>query len=349
MPSNRDHDPTVSIIVPTFNRCSRLERLLRSLEQTYGAGGHFEVVVAVDGATDGTIEMLSTIRTVYPLRVLTQPNRGPAAARNAAMGVASGDVLIFLDDDVVPVQGLIDSHLGIHREDPAGVAIGPMLAPAGRTMTPWLRWEAAMLQKQYEAMLAGHWGPSPRQFYTANASVRREYALAVGGFDESFTRAEDVEFAYRLADQGMRFYFVSAAAVLHEPDRTFESWLCVPYEYGRYDVLMTRDRGRDHVRLAYQHWYERHPLNRLLPRWCVGHHRRLGAAVAALTLALRYDGPGASDRVQMALCSALFNLQYWQGLADATGLGASIWEGLRDRSLVVPKRPAGVDAPTPTG
>jgi hypothetical protein len=129
---------------------------------------------------------------------------------------------------------------------------------------------------------------------------------------------------------------------MHEPDRTLESWLRVPYEYGRHSVLVDRVRDSNHVQVAYQHWSQRHPLNRLLPRWCVGHPRRVRAVVAAFTLALRYAGPGPRDRVQMALCSGLFNVQYWQGLADEAGLGAGVWRGLKDPSAVTSRHAAAI-------
>src|SRR5207253_1473051 len=144
--------------------------------------------------------------------------------------------LVFLDDDVTPTEHLIQRHLAVHQRDPDSVVIGPMLAPPGLRMAPWLEWDADRLQKQYHAIIAGSYLPSPRQFYTANASVRRSHARTVGGFDETFLRAEDVEFAQRLQDSGLHFYFVPDAPVRHEPDRTFQSWLKVAYEYGRYVV-----------------------------------------------------------------------------------------------------------------
>ena len=313
---------TVSIIVPTFNRRDRLARLLLNLEQACGTGTRFEVVVSVDGATDGTLEMLAELHTGYPLRVLAGCNRGPGAARNRAMAAAGGDILLFLDDDIVPVEGLIEQHLAVHRQDAAGVVVGPMLAPPGLRMAPWLRWEAATLHKQYDALIAGRYKPSPHQFYTANASVRREHALAVGGFDERFTRAEDVEFAFRLRDHGLRFYFVWEAAVLHEPDRTFERWLPLGYEYGRYTVLMA-ERGL--VQNAVKDITHRHPLNRVAARWCVGHPWRMRLISALFSRLITCTRPRALAPTQVALCSALFNLQFWQGVADASGFRADVW------------------------
>lgn len=329
-PSQAD---SVSVIVPTYNRRDRLARLLARLEAIAQGGTPFEVIVAVDGATDGTREMLAALAPRFTLRVLEQANAGPASARNHAIRAARGDLLLFLDDDVEPAAGLIERHLDIHRRDEHAVVIGPMLPPPGRKLAPWLAWEAATLQKQYDAMVAGFWAPTPRQFYTANASVRREQALAAGGFDERFRRAEDVEFAYRLSDAGLRFYFVPEAVVLHEPDRTLDAWMRVPRQYGHHDVLMARQRP-EILRNAFQEWHARHMLNRALPRWCVGHPRRTRAVISAAAGLLRLGGAVAPKRVQSAICSALWNVQYWRGVAEASGLGPGVWVGLRDPEVV---------------
>jgi GT2 family glycosyltransferase len=298
---------------------------LLSLDTAVDRGATFEVIVSVDGATDGTGEMLRSLRPTFPLTVLDQPNRGPAAARNRAMAEAAGDVQLFLDDDVVPSDGLVERHLQLHRTHPRAVGIGPMLGPVHSTMAPWLRWEAKTLDKQYRDVISGRYAPTPRQFYTANASVARDDALAIGGFDETFTRAEDVEFAYRLRDRGLSFYFISDAAVIHEPHRTFEAWLRVGYEYGRHAVRMAQAGRPDDLRTAFREWPSRHPLNRIVPRWCVGRPARFSAASRALTAVARFPSPNRFAGAQLAACSALFNLQYWQGIADATGRGSAIW------------------------
>lgn len=285
-----------------------------------------EAVVTVDGCTDTTRELLDTISVGYPLRVIElTPNQGPAKGRNRALAQAQGDVILFLDDDVLPLPGLIDRHLAVHRTDPEAVVIGPMLPPADRELPSWLRWEAATLQKQYDAIARGDYEPTPRQFYTANASVRRIHTLAAGGFDETFKRAEDVEFAYRLADRGLRFRFLPEASVIHDPMRTWDAWLDVAYQYGRHAVVFERDRGRNQLQLAYQEWYERHALNRLSARACVGHSVRWKAFGGLCRAAVRREGGLGWGRLQMGLCSAAFSIRYWQGVADETELGRKVW------------------------
>ena len=108
---------------------------------------------------------------------------------------------------------MLEEHARSHHE--AGrdvVVLGPLLTPEGFEMAPWVRWEQEMLMKQYSAMLRGDWPATARQFYTGNASLRRSHILAAGGFDEGFRRAEDVELAYRLANNGLEFVFNIQAA-----------------------------------------------------------------------------------------------------------------------------------------
>jgi GT2 family glycosyltransferase len=316
---------SASVIVTTHNRIDRLRLLCESLGRAYVSGSRFELVVTVDGVSDGSAEFLAGLIRVFPVRVLTQTRSGPAAGRNRAIAVASGDVLVFLDDDVIPLPGLIEQHLAIHRTDPRAVAIGPMLPPRDCHLPAWLRWEAVTLRKQYDAMLRGEYTPTPRQFYTANASVRRSHALAAGGFDESFTRAEDVEFAYRLADRGLRFHFLPEAAVIHDPVRSWDGWLDVAREYGRHAVIFQRDRGRDQLRLAYEELSERHPMNRLLARICVGHRHRTNALRRIAGAVATRKGGRRWDRLQMGLCSAAYSAGFWQGVAEETGLGKRVW------------------------
>lgn len=340
------HGRELSIIVPTFNRKAGLLRLLRALERATGEGVEFEAVVVVDGATDGTDASLAALRTSYPLQVRSQANRGPAAARNQAIAVAQGRIVLFLDDDVVPVPGTIARHLTRHREDPLAVVTGPMVAPPRRRMAPWLEWEAAMLQKQYAAMQAGLYTPTPRQFYTANASVARAHVERVGGFDERYRRAEDVELATRLRDLGLHFQFDAAASVWHEPDRSYSGWLRVAYEYGRYDVI-SGARTPEALWLACAEWKTRHRLSRLLARACAGHAMRTRVSTQAgraCFAAARPLLPLIPRQIQHAGCSALFNLHYWHGVASESGLGPRVW-----RFLDRPKQIAAAGATNGSG
>jgi GT2 family glycosyltransferase len=325
----------VSIIVPTFNRRRSVIRLLETLdEQTYPVD-RFEVVVIDDGSEDGTPDALRALRTKYALRVLEQAHQGPAQARNLGVASAAGRLVLFLDDDVVPARDLIAVHVETHAaQDGRVVVIGPMSPPRGWPRSAWVRWEEEKLQSQYDAMLAGKWSATERQFYTANSSLTRELFLESGGFDATFKRAEDVELGYRLRKLSARFIFTPAADVLHYASRTFAAWRRTPYQYGRYDVIMSRDKGHEAMQRALREFERRHPLNQALSRTLTGRPRLLHSAVAALGVAVRCSARVGAQRVSSGALSAIFNLLYWQGVCDELGGRDVLWRSVSARTLL---------------
>src|SRR4051812_34406551 len=91
--------PEISVVIPTHNRRERLRSCLDSLAGQTLEPSRFEVVVAVDGSTDGTAEMLHELETPFALRVVVQPQSGQAAARNTGVAAASAQFVLLLDDD----------------------------------------------------------------------------------------------------------------------------------------------------------------------------------------------------------------------------------------------------------
>ena len=264
--------PNVSVIIPTYNRLARLKMVVSALElQTYPLDD-FEVIVVSDGSTDGTDTFLQSWQTSLNLRLVFQDNQGAAAARNFGIEEAGGELILFVDDDVVPEPDLVRIHVETHRAayPEEVVVIGAMLTPPNFKLDPWSRWLQDRLAEQYADMIAGEWEPTARQFYTGNASIKRRFLVEYGGFDAKFMRAEDVELAYRLADHGLRFVFEPDAIGYHYEQRSFASWIKIPYAYGRNDVLMARQKKQpwllDTICCEYR---ERHMLIRGLTWLCL--------------------------------------------------------------------------------
>lgn len=320
--------PRLSVVVPTFNRRASLLRLLTALAEQTLPAEQFEVVVVDDGSTDGTGALLRDLTTPYVLRVFEQPNGGPSLARNRGVTSARGELIVFLDDDVEPLPDALAEHVAAHQAGPGLVVVGPMSPPRNWPRPAWVEWEEEMLQVQYRAMLAGVYPCTPRQFYTGNASLARSQFLAVGGFDTSFRRAEDIELAYRLRDAGARFAFVPRAEVRHFAARSFASWCRAPSQYGRYDVAMERDKGHEAFTNAVREFHTRHPLNRLLARACVGRRPLVHGSVLALrVVTLMASGLGARQAARLAL-SGIFNLLYWQAASEELGGRARLWRAI---------------------
>ena len=175
------------------------------------------MIVAVDGSTDGTSEMLAGYAAPFRLRAVAGPQRGRAAACNAALAVARGEVLVLLDDDMRVVPELIERHRRHHPPGSRLCVLGPV--PVDR-MDDSSR-PAAYVQAKFEAHLARLAEPGhsfvPRDFYSGNRSLRTEMLRELDGFDESFSAYgnEDVELALRLRAAGVTLRY-DPEAVAHQ-------------------------------------------------------------------------------------------------------------------------------------
>ena len=211
--------PEVSVVIPTFNRLDVLPEVLAALEAQAGAPP-FELVVVDDGSTDGTASFLAARSCRVPTRILTQENRGPAAARNAGVAAARGRLVAFLGDDTVPSPGWLAAHFEAHRR--RGDA--PELAVIGYTgwhprlrQTPFLRWiNEHGLQFGY-ALIDDPEDVPFNFFYTSNLSLGRA-RLVEEPFDLRFPYPawEDIEVAYRLKKRGLRLVYEPRATVAHD-------------------------------------------------------------------------------------------------------------------------------------
>ena len=196
-----------SVVVATFNRRDDLFRLLNSLKQQTTPADQFEIIVACDGSTDGTIEMVRQFQALCGnLRLLELSNRGPAAARNAAAREARGQYLAFTDDDCVAAPDWLAQILEAFR-DTDTVAI------QGRTTTD--RAGRSPLTHEIEILR-----DATKTVPTCNAAYVRSVFEAAGGFDENFPFAhdEDTDLAWRVEDFG-KIRYVPAVHINHPPRR----------------------------------------------------------------------------------------------------------------------------------
>ncbi|HEX5324864.1 MAG TPA: glycosyltransferase family A protein [Capsulimonadaceae bacterium] len=236
------------MVIPTYNRRESLMVTLGGLSRQTFPRERFEVVVVSDGCSDGTHEALAEFvkQSPFTIRWFCQQNAGPAAARNRGIREAAHEVIVFLDDDMEPVPEFLARHAGHHEDDLKVAVLGPMSPdPKRRAVEPvWIAWEHEKLQEIYRMLSPGgeyHGQAWSHHFYSGNASVRKEWLLAVGGFDESYKRQEDVQLAERMERElGVHFVFDPTTDGLHRPLRSFSSWLHVPASYGEWDAERIR-------------------------------------------------------------------------------------------------------------
>lgn len=217
----------MTIAVASYQRKRPLHRLLLALEDQLvddpGLREQLEVVVVLDGSTDGSAEMIEELAFPVPLRGVWQPNRGLAAARNAGLATAT-DVVWFLDDDLVPGNGLVARHRRAHEGASPRIVMGPCVMPPespAPAMTK-LFWE-----NQYAQLAATGRVERFDQFSGANTSGPASVFRSVGGFEESFVGygLEDYELAIRLLRAGATILFDGEAAAWHHQHRRFSELL----------------------------------------------------------------------------------------------------------------------------
>ena len=172
------------------------------------------VVVVVDGSTDGSAELAEVLPMPVPVEVVWQENRGLAAARNAGLAAATGELVLFLDDDLVPEPGLVRRHVLAHVDDTPTVLVGPCVlppdGPSHASIAAW--WDARYAELSASGI--SHFG----LFSAANTSFPVELLRSVGGFDERFRGygMEDYELALRLLDNDVAIAFDPMAVAGHE-------------------------------------------------------------------------------------------------------------------------------------
>lgn len=215
----------VSVVAPTYKRRGALPGFVEPiLAQSEVA----ELVVAVDGSEDGSVEWLEQRRrSDNRLVVLDLPNGGAGTARQAGVEAATGDVVVLLDDDVIATPGLIAGHAAHHTHLEPQLVLGYM-PNDWRAIPPGRRGVAYIYRRAYESHVArwledadsilhGLWG--------GNLSMPRRDILRVGIQKLAVTRGQDDrEFGLRCLKEGMRGVFDPRLVALHLYDRSFDAF-----------------------------------------------------------------------------------------------------------------------------
>ncbi|NPV45882.1 MAG: glycosyltransferase [Armatimonadetes bacterium] len=211
-----------SVIVAAHNRARYVANLLETLARQDCPLGTFEAIVVDDGSTDGTSALVSSLALPYETTCIRKPhesNRG--RTRNLGVLQARGDVVIFVDADMLCPPGFVRAHLELHdRCGPCAVSAWHqrLREPVGYPLPDdWEQRAQAAADTCFAPGVSLYTDGPP--FITANASCRRLDALEVGLFDEWFTGYgyEDLDLGYRLHLLGRRFVSDRSTMAYHQP------------------------------------------------------------------------------------------------------------------------------------
>ncbi len=238
---NLKKQPLLSVVIPTFNRSNILQNTLASLLNQTLAPKLFEVIVVDDGSTDDSFDKVRKLKPNFRLRYILQDDLGygPGRARNIGTLFAEGEIVLFLDADVISDPHNLEEHLKTHafykrQYGHDAFVIGKRLdmhinSKIQKLLTPEniindfgiirrIPARPDMREDFYKWCNdePGNFSTPWHMVYTNNVSVRRRHLINAGLIDESFVfwGIEDQELGYRL--QWLRFVLNSKAIGYHQ-------------------------------------------------------------------------------------------------------------------------------------
>ncbi len=235
--------PRVTVVVPAYNEAQTLPRCLAALRaQTYPRSA-VETIVVDDGSTDDT----AAVARAAGVRVISQPNRGPASARNAGIAAATGEVILFTDADCEPLPDWIAQMV-------APLADPTIAGVKGSYRTRQRETAARLAQCEFEERydrLARY--PTIDFVDSYAAAFRAEVLRQAGGFDPAFPYAnnEDVELSYRLDRLGHRFVFNRQAVVYHRHVSGWRAYLRLKIRRGYWRIMALKMHPNKALRDTY--------------------------------------------------------------------------------------------------
>ena len=221
----------VSIIIPVYNHIETTVACLRRLEQTVPCDAHYEILVVDDASSDATPAVLErwTKRDERHHVIRNEQNQGFLLSCNRAAQAATGDIVIFLNNDTLPQAGWLPALLRIFRDYPDAGAVGCKLVYPDGT----LQEAGGIVFADGSACNFGRTDPRPEAplysyvrevDYCSGACLAtpRAIFLDLGSFDPRYAPAyyEDTDYCFRLRERGYRVYYQPESVIVHAEGTT---------------------------------------------------------------------------------------------------------------------------------
>lgn len=236
----------LSVIIPTYNKCSYLDKLLASLLNQNFDSASYEVIIVNDGSTDATEKVIARYHPLFlNIHTVYQENRGIGAARNAGIRCSRGELIAFLADDYVLIPTYF-SDLVATFKDQNLVGIRADLGSIGNSIVEKIRLNQTRL-RLWHCLYDGN---PPLRFpgmklifpsvvtafktpleWAGGAMMRRWVFEKYGLFREDLSTGEDTEFGLRLAVNGVMIHFYPKRLLHVAFRREYKDSLRRYYEY----------------------------------------------------------------------------------------------------------------------
>jgi len=231
--------PAISVILPVLNEESHLESAVLSvLSQDYR--GPLEIILALGPSRDRTNEIAAKLASQdNRVKLLDSPTGKTAAGLNLALDASKSPVVVRVDGHAQIPNNYISLIVEILNKTGA-VNVGGVMAAVGTTA-----FERAVAGAMRSPLGVGasrfHTGGKAGEVDTVYlGAFRREALVAIGGFDERFTRAQDWELNFRLRENGGVIYFDPRLHVTYRPRSSVSALAKQYFEYGRWRRVVSR-------------------------------------------------------------------------------------------------------------
>lgn len=285
--------PSVSVVVPVLNGATTIGDMLRALTEQSPIPAELEIIVVDNGSSDATREIVQG----YPqVTLLSEARRGPAAARNKGLHHATGEIILHCDADTLPTRRWISGLASCFDDAAVNLAAGNTLnfPPA----TPAERYLAGSQLYDAETNINR---PVLPFVASMNMAVRRNAAVAIGGWNDQMMTSEDVDFSTRLLERFPGRIKYARAAVLFHRNRSTDAALrrqAWSYGEGMADTYRRYPRIVSWGGIQYAHLFRNLVSRRLALLWL----RARGAVGAA-----------DEDEIEKAGYQWMWTSWYWRG------------------------------------
>lgn len=206
----------LSVIIPTYNGAHKIPNVLHALKQQTMTD--FEIIVVIDGSTDGTAALLRKMQPDHPnLRIIEQPNGGRAKVRNRGAKEAQGELLVFFDDDMRPGPNAVLKHWEHQQKHPGSIVTGSTMEEFSPDMEDFARFKAELSRKWSKNFSTRKLeGEAEAWLAAANFSISATNFRALGGFDENLNDAEDHDLSVRAYRHGIDLHIDPTISAWHD-------------------------------------------------------------------------------------------------------------------------------------
>ena len=232
----------ISVIIPTWRRAKELSEVCKALCSQSFKLSEFEVIICDSNSDDDTAEILKTYNNKINIVHFHSKVNAQSVKRNDGARISKGEILVFLDDDVVPSNELLDIYYNKHQESNNEVLLGLSLFSSSKAKkSNFIRYRN---HRSIKVIKFSNNVPS-KNFVSMNFSIKKSDFMKIGMFDENFVNygGEDHDFPCRMEQLGFKSVLLQDARSEHiEPNPILVNRMKKIYISARYGFIPLKEK-----------------------------------------------------------------------------------------------------------